>query len=227
MMYLVPALDGSHTPPIPSIPVFTVQPSNTSVTSGSNATFVSKASGVPRPTYQWQVDTGSGFSNISGATSRILTLTSVDLADDSNEYRVIATNTEGTDTSDIAVLTVTTPTTPPVNTSLPAITGTPTEGNVLSGSNGTWSGSAAVYTYQWLRDGADISGATSNTYTLVSADIGTDISFRVNASNIAGSASATSAAVGPITTSGQFTYLRPGGIDSYLRPNGIDSYIRP
>jgi len=45
----------------------------------------------------------------------------------------------------------------------------------------------------------DISGATSPTYTLVSADLGEQISVRVTATNSAGSASATSALTAPVT----------------------------
>ncbi|WP_282058895.1 hypothetical protein, partial [Lentibacter algarum] len=33
--------------------------------------------------------------------------------------------------------------------------------------------------YQWLRDGSNISGATSTAYTLVEADVGKNISVRV------------------------------------------------
>jgi hypothetical protein len=56
------------------------------------------------------------------------------------------------------------------------------------------------YAYQWKRNGAAISGATANTYTQVTADIGAMITATVTATNAAGSASATAAAVGPVTT---------------------------
>ena len=36
------------------------------------------------------------------------------------------------------------------------------------------------YTYQWLRAGSNISGATSNTYTLTSSDYGETIQVKVN-----------------------------------------------
>lgn len=91
-------------------------------------------------------------------------------------------------------------TAPPVNTALPAITGTPRVGQVLSGSTGTWTGTPTpTYTRQWLRNGTDISGATGANYTLVSADAGATISLRVTATNSAGNATATSAAVGPVS----------------------------
>lgn len=37
-----------------------------------------------------------------------------------------------------------------------------------------------VFSYQWLRDGADITGATATTYELVQADIGAEMSLRVS-----------------------------------------------
>lgn len=91
-------------------------------------------------------------------------------------------------------------TAPPVNTALPAITGTPRVGQVLSGSTGTWTGTPTpTYTRQWLRNGTAISGATGANYTLVSADAGATISLRITATNSAGNATATSAAVGPVS----------------------------
>lgn len=88
----------------------------------------------------------------------------------------------------------------PSNTAVPVINGTPQVGQVLSVTDGTWSGSPTpTYTYQWNRDGADLSGETAATYTLVSADEGAMIGARVTATNSAGSASASATAVGPIT----------------------------
>ena len=89
----------------------------------------------------------------------------------------------------------------PTNTALPAITGTPTVGQVLTASNGTWTGTPTpTYTRQWLRNGTVISGATGTTYTLVEADEGATIRVRVTGTNTLGSAQATSnptAAVAP------------------------------
>lgn len=67
------------------------------------------------------------------------------------------------------------------NTTAPAVTGTGTVGQVLTTTNGAWSATPDSYTYQWRRDGAAISGATSQTYTLVSADGGTAITCAVTA----------------------------------------------
>ena len=61
-------------------------------------------------------------------------------------------------------------------------------GSVLSLVTGTFDGDTPiVVTKQWLRDGFDISGATSNTYTIVSGDVGKNISCKLIATNSAGS----------------------------------------
>ena len=87
----------------------------------------------------------------------------------------------------------------PSNTAVPVINGTPQVGQVLSVTDGVWSGSPTpTYTYRWNRGGVDLPGQTAATYTLVSADEGAMIGARVTATNSAGSASASATAVGPI-----------------------------
>lgn len=77
--------------------------------------------------------------------------------------------------------------------SVPTISGTAQQGQVLTGSNGTWNGSPTSYAYQWRRSGTAISGATAATYTLVAGDVGATITLLVTATNAAGnSASASS-----------------------------------
>jgi len=85
----------------------------------------------------------------------------------------------------------------PVNTSSPTISGNSIQGNVLTVTDGSWKGfpddKAFSYTstsYQWLRNGSDISGATGNQYATVVADVGTAISCRVTATNARGPQSA-------------------------------------
>lgn len=88
--------------------------------------------------------------------------------------------------------------TAPVNIILPAISGLAEEGEVLTALEGIWDG-AASFTYQWKRDGSDISGAVGKTYTLVSADATNPISVAVTATNSAGSTSATSGETADVT----------------------------
>lgn len=82
---------------------------------------------------------------------------------------------------------------PPVNTVLPAVTGTAQVGQVLTSTNGTWVGDATItYTKQWRVNGIAIVGATGNTYTPVVGDVGKYASCQVLATNAAGQAIATS-----------------------------------
>jgi hypothetical protein len=87
----------------------------------------------------------------------------------------------------------------PVNTVAPAITGTPTVGQTLTASNGTWSNSPTSYAYQWLRCNGGgnacvaVANGTQQTYTLVGADAGHTMRVKVTATNADGSASAQSA----------------------------------
>jgi hypothetical protein len=82
--------------------------------------------------------------------------------------------------------------TAPANTSLPTISGTAAVGNTLSGSLGGWTG-ATSFTTVWKKDGAAISGATSSTYEIQSADAGHTLTYEVTAINASGNTVATSA----------------------------------
>ena len=89
--------------------------------------------------------------------------------------------------------------TAPSNTATPTVSGTPQEGATLTASNGTWSNSPTGYTYAWAQCDANgdnctaISGATSSTYKVQSADVGHTLRVTVTATNADGSASSTSA----------------------------------
>lgn len=81
----------------------------------------------------------------------------------------------------------------------PVISGTTSVGNNLSSTNGTYSSGATItHTYQWLRNSVAISGATANTYTLVSDDVGKTIVCIVTATNSYGAINVTSNSLGPI-----------------------------
>lgn len=62
--------------------------------------------------------------------------------------------------------------------STPTISGTTAVGSTLTATTGTWT-TGATLSYQWLRAGAPISGATAKTYRLATADQGQAISVRV------------------------------------------------
>jgi hypothetical protein len=88
----------------------------------------------------------------------------------------------------------------PVNatpTGTVSISGTTTEGQVLTVDTASLADADGLGTlsYQWLRDGADISGATSKTYTLAQADVGAAVSARVSYTDGGGTAESVSSAV--------------------------------
>ena len=86
----------------------TGQPTNQATTVGNTATFSVTASNAAG--YQWQVNTGSGWANIGGATSASYTTPAATLAMNGYQYQVIVTgNTPcGNVTSSAATLSVTT-----------------------------------------------------------------------------------------------------------------------
>jgi len=93
------------------------------------------------------------------------------------------------------------PGTPPTNLSAATISGSTIQGETLTASAGTWSGSLPIaLASQWRRcDSAgascvEIAAATVTTYTLTGADVGHTIRVRETATNAYGTGSAESAA---------------------------------
>ena len=85
----------------------------------------------------------------------------------------------------------------PANTVEPSVAASVVHpGDTISCAPGTWTGSP-TYSFQWLRDGAPIPGATTADYTVTAADVGTSITCRVTASNSGGSTNAESNALVP------------------------------
>ena len=81
----------------------------------------------------------------------------------------------------------------------PVITGTPVLGNELVCDGGQWAGyPAPVLTYQWLRDGVQIPGATSDSYITTLDDLGAEIECAVLATNYLGTDYSVSNSLGPI-----------------------------
>jgi hypothetical protein len=87
----------------------------------------------------------------------------------------------------------------PVNTVLPAISGSAVEGQTLTGSTGTWSGAPTSYAYQWqdcnaLGEGCvKAAGAMGSTFALTSANVGGTVRLSVTATNASAPTTATSA----------------------------------
>lgn len=151
-----------------TVPAVTTQPLPATACAGGTASFTVASSGAGL-NYQWQVSTdgGSTFTNVSGATSATLTLSSLTLGMNNNQYQATVSNGCGTVTSNAATLTV--------NNAV-AITTQPANQSSCSGSNATFSvvatGTGITYQWQVSTDGGttfnDIPAATSASYTVVS-----------------------------------------------------------
>ncbi len=68
-----------------------------------------------------------------------------------------------------------------VNTAPPVVAGTAAYRETLSATPGAWTPATVTTSYQWLRDGAPVSGATASTYALGLADIGHRLAVAVTA----------------------------------------------
>ena len=136
----------------------TTQPTAVTVPAGQPATFTAAAFGSAPLTYQWQKN---GVA-ITGATAATLTLAAVTSADAAS-YTVVVSNSGATVTSAAAVLTVNT---------APVITTQPASATVTAGQPVTFTVAATgspAPSYQWAKNGANITGATAASYSVAAA----------------------------------------------------------
>ena len=187
-------------------------------------------SGSPTPTfaYQWQRCDSGGANCVAivGATSSTYTLTAADVGS-TLVVGVTASNSAGSAGPVFSVPTgvVSAAAVAPVNLSVPTVSGSLVSGQMLTAGPGSWSGSPTpTFAYQWQRcdtGGANcvaIVGATSSTYTLTAADVGSTIRVAVTASNSAGSAGPSARRRPGLSTAG----LAPTTpvLDGFNRANG-------
>ncbi len=159
--------------------------------------------------FQWRLCDagGAACADVTGATGQAYTVQAADVGK-TLRVQVTATNSAGSGqaTSDPTATVTTAPTTTgPQNTAAPAITGTTQDGQTLTVSNGTWTGTDPItYAYEWQRcdaqgqNCAPISGGTATTYMLGSADVGKKLQVLVTATNAAGHSSKYSNQVGAV-----------------------------
>lgn len=175
-------------PPVPSVSVLPVV-SGSSVEGGQLSTTNGTWIGRPVFMYQWKRD----GVNISGATNSTYTTTSPDYHTNVS-CTVTGTNSSGSSSGTSNAVYVVGVNAPIVST-LPAITGNPTEGLSVSCSTGTWSNSPLSYAYQWKLNGSDIVGATASSYTLQIGQANQQLSCTVTTTNASESNSASSNSV--------------------------------
>ena len=162
-------------------------------------------------TYQWQRDTGSGFTDVPGAVGYNYLLGSADL---NASVRVVVTASNGSGTASATSASVG----PilsgaPVNTVAPTISGAPQRLAPLTLNGGTWSPAATTYTIQWQRDSGsgftNIAGAVGSTYVPVAADEGANLRVVLTGRNTFGTATVASGAVGPVIANAPLTGATP------------------
>lgn len=178
---------GSTASNPPTAPQIVVPPANQTVAVGQSAAFSVTATGTAPLSYQWN----KNGSAISGATSSSYTTPPTTSADSGTTFNVVVSNAKGSVTSASATLTVT------GGSAAPTITVQPANQAVTAGQTASFSVIATgtpPLSYQWNKNGAAVSGATSATYTTpatTSADNGAQ--FDVVVSNSAGSVTSNTA----------------------------------
>jgi len=168
-------------------------------------------------TYQWEDCNSGGTSctSITGATSQSYTLVTADVAHTIVVVVTAANSAGSASNASSASGLVTAPV--PVNSTVPTVSGSVTQGSTLTATNGTWTNSPTGYATQWYEcptscTGSNftaISGAVGNTYVTESTDVGDVLYATVTASNASGAgtpasstdtAVITSAAEAPVST---------------------------
>lgn len=147
-------------------------------------------------TYQWA---GDG-ANIAGATSSTYVVTTAEVG---QTITVTASYTDDAGFSEALTSPPTAAVTVPPNVvGVATISGVPTVGETLTANlvddNGT---AGSTLAYQWLANGADIAGATTQTYMIVAGDVNATITVNVSYTDDDGyMEDVTSAGVGPVST---------------------------
>lgn len=154
-------------------PTITDQPDNQTVNEGATATFTVAATGNGTLLYQWELDSGSGFADISGATSSSYTTPTLALADDGNQYRCTVTDDDGSLDSSAATLTVTP--LPLIDAALVGARGTSSSNTASTTGGAVTAGDTlvAIVSYDPATTITSISDTAGNSYGTAVANITT------------------------------------------------------
>ncbi len=167
-----------------TIPSITTQPvSPITVAAGQSASFTVAASGTAPLTYQWS---RYGVA-VAGATSATLTLANAQ-STDAGAYTCAVTNAFGYTVSNVGSLSVT--------AAAPTIATQPQSATVLVGQSATFSVTASgsnPFTYQWRKNGVNISGATGGSYMIANAVLSDTATYSVVVTNSTSSATSSGA----------------------------------
>jgi hypothetical protein len=208
-----------------------------SVSVSSNS--ADQESGVASAQFQKATSSGGPWSNIGQADTSSPYSVSWDTTTSADGYyylRVVTTDAAGNTANSAAVQVQVVNV--PYNTSAPLLTGTSLIGEELTGFAGDWGGAFPIsFSWQWQRCSdpntcSNISGATSQTYTLGSADADSLIRLKVTGGNTYGSSDAYSSVSLSVLASGDATQaandLRPilrYDSGEHWRPLNIDYFL--
>lgn len=162
-------------------PIITTQPATIAVAAGGDAVFAVAARGTEALSYQWRFN----GSRIAGANAAVLRLAAVSGAQ-AGLYSVVVSNAAGSATSADATLDVTAGGAVPV---APSIVTAPANVSVHEGDSATFAvgvGGTGPFSYQWLKEGQPIAGATAAYYSLGTATSGDAGNYAVRIGNAAG-----------------------------------------
>jgi subtilisin family serine protease len=195
-------LSNSATLTVGIPPRILTQPASLTRAEGANATFTVSLSGSEPLSIDWQFqpEGGAEFSS-QGVGTPTLDLPTLTPAE-AGSYRVVVSNTYGSRTSDVAELGV---------LQAPVITAQPADTSIILGQSGGFNVSVNgtdPLSYQWLRNGDVIPGATSSTLNFASVTSDDGAAYSVLVSNEVGalqSASATLTVLFPAVITAQPT----------------------
>jgi hypothetical protein len=158
-----------------SIPTFSVQPAPQAVILGTSTKFNVVVSAIPGATLQWH----KNGNPIAGATSSVLVVNSTSTAD-VGAYSVVAKNELGVATSNEALLAIAIP---PIITTQPISQSVSAKGNIILK---TAASGFPAPTYQWKKNGTNITGATQATLELKGVNKPDAGEYSAEARNVAG-----------------------------------------
>ncbi len=192
-------------------PAITTQPAAVSGCEGSTATMTVVATGTGL-SYQWR----KGTTDIAGATSATLTINNLTAADAGADYNVVITNACGTVTSADAAITV---------NAAPAITTQPAAQTACVGGSASFTVAATGtgLTYQWRRNGTDITGETGATLTINPVTAGNAGSYTVVVTG--GGCSVTSNAVNLTVNAATTITTQPTAVTTCLQQNATFTVV--
>ncbi|MBD3239012.1 MAG: DUF2341 domain-containing protein, partial [Chitinivibrionales bacterium] len=161
-------------------PAISRHPENKETPAGGQVALSVGATGTTR-SYRWEVDTGAGFTTIAGATDSTYTFTAA-LSDSGSRYHCTVLNGCGQATSNACTLSVTTV------CDTPQVQSHPSDTSVIEKSSVSFTVSATGdgLTYQWLRNGAVVSGATDSSHTFTAQRWDNGATFRCAISGVCG-----------------------------------------